>query len=137
MPSDPAPNTKVPDIDPKRLQHDPEYRAEVIGQIASRFLKIAEQMGFDTTYEQLVSERPDLTREVSGHVEAKVESLVEQAITKERLRRGEVHKDSSRKDSNLSRQERPASSGGSSGLKTSDVEPSGAEPGEVIALPTN
>jgi len=132
MPSDPAPNTEVPDIAPKRLQHDPEYRTEVIGQIASRFLKLAEQVGFDTTYDQLASSHPDLTREVSGHVEAKVESLVEQAITKERLRRGEVHK-----GSGLNRQERPASSGGSSGLKTSDVELSGAKPGEVIALPTN
>jgi len=117
------PADAVPDIDPNRLQHEPEYRKRVIHAIAERFRAKAEEKDFDTTYEKLASENPGLTEEVSDHVEAKVESLVEQMITKERLRRGQI-----RRSARPRRGEHVASSGGRD---------TGAEVGQVVALPIN
>jgi len=116
------PADAIPKIDPDRLQHDTEYRLAVIRKIADRFIQKAEEQDFDTTYEQLADRHLSLTSEVSDHVEAKVESLVEQAITKARLRRGEI-----RKTARSHGKTRPASSG----------ESSGADVGQIVALPKN
>lgn len=113
MPSDAAPT-----IDPDRLQHEPEYRKRVIRKIAERLTAQAEEVGFDTTYEQLASEFPNLVPdEVSDHVESKIESLVEQMITKERLRRGKIR-----------RGDRPRRS------EVASAESRGAEVGQVVAI---
>jgi len=119
MPSDAAPT-----IDPDRLQHEPEYRKRVIREIAERLIAKAEEVGFDTTYEQLASDHPSLVPdEVSDHVEAKIESLVEQMITKRRLSAGKI-----RRGDRPRRSEVSASSGRGA---------FGAEVGQVVSLPNN
>jgi hypothetical protein len=111
------------DIDPDRLQHNPEYRSRVIAEIAEKFRALAEEKDFDTTFSELAEENPELVAEVSDHVEAKIESLVEQKITKERLSRGMIRR------SIRPRRTKKAASGGGSGL--------GSKVGEVVdVLPT-
>jgi hypothetical protein len=83
------------EIDAQKLQHDSQYRDEVIAGVAEKCIEIAEEEEFETTFSEIVDENPSLVEPFSKHVQKKIESRVEQRITQERIETGEAGEASS------------------------------------------